>query len=61
MYNMSARTIIREFTNKKYIGLFHYPIIIVKKVDKTTQTDDCKAIEIGDKIIAAYGDDWESL
>jgi hypothetical protein len=57
---MSARKIIREFTNNPYIGLFqHYTV--VKKVDKTTQTDACKAIEIGDKIIAAYGDGWESL
>lgn len=58
---MSARKIIKEYTNNPYIGLFQNPVVRVKKVNKSTQTDTNKALEIGEKVIAAYGDGWESL
>jgi hypothetical protein len=62
---MSAREFIQEYTKLPYVGIFQYKSLTTKHLKRTnekgTQTDPCKAIEIGDKIIEAYGDGWEEL
>lgn len=61
---MSAREFIQEYTKLPYVGIFQYKSLrsLKKRTnEKGTQTDPCKAIEIGDKIIEAYGDGWQEL